>query len=135
MAKENKTAASIVPLKLQAKSIFLAGNFYHLKEAVSNLIELEGGKTVDELTEKTDIMILGHSGVANPQKKAAKLTAQGAAIQVLSLDQFTQQFKPTPDEAVKLLLSGPKGIERWNRHCGGANRYYGAFARPGQAGK
>src|SRR5207245_10306698 len=105
MAKRNQTAASICPLRLPAKCIFLAGNFYHQNEAVSNLIDLEGGKTVAELTEKTDIMILGYSGVANPQKKVAKLNAQGAAIQVLALDQFLQHIKPTPDEDVTLLLN------------------------------
>jgi len=92
MAKTKKAAASVVPLKLQAKSVFLAGNFFNGKECISGLIKLEGGNTVDELTEKTDLMVLGYSGTADPQKKAAKLNAQGAAIQVLSLDQFLQQI-------------------------------------------
>ena len=135
MAKKIKASAPAAPLKLQGKAVFIAGNFYQQAESFPDLIKLEGGTLVTELTEKTDIMILGYSGVANPQKKAVKLNAQGAAIQVLSRDQFDQLIKPTPDEAVQLLWSGPEGIERWNRHCGDANRYYGALPRKGQAGK
>ncbi|HMF17346.1 MAG TPA: pentapeptide repeat-containing protein, partial [Gemmataceae bacterium] len=121
MAKRTKPAAPAVPLKLQGKSVFLAGNFYYQAEMIQSLMELEGGRIAKELTDKTDIMVLGLSGIANPQKKAAKLNAQGAAIQVSMFDQFAQQIGPTPDEAVQLLLSGPEGIERWNRHCGAMN--------------
>src|SRR5262245_61789681 len=134
MAKKSTSASPAVPLKLQGKSVFLAGNFYHLLDNLRNLVALEGGKVVSELSDKTDILVLGYSGVANPQKKAAKLNAQGAAIQVLSREQFEQSMKPTPDEAVQLLLSGPKGIERWNCHVGDSNRNYAALLRRGQTG-
>jgi len=135
MAKKSTSASPAVPLKLHGKSVFLAGNLYHQLGNLQNLIALEGGKVVAELSYKTDILVLGYSGVVNPQKKAAKLNAQGAAIQVLSWDQIVQLVKPTPDEAVQLLLSGPKGIERWNRHVGDTHRYYGAMPHRGQAGK
>jgi uncharacterized protein YjbI with pentapeptide repeats len=135
MPKEPNATASNVPLKLKAKAVFLAGNFYHHKETVEGLIKLEGGKIADELTDKVDIMVRGYSGHANPQKKATKLIAGGAALQVLAIDQFQQHIKPTPDEAVHLLRSGAKGIERWNRHCGDDSHYYGAIARSRQAGK
>jgi uncharacterized protein YjbI with pentapeptide repeats len=135
MAKKTRVAGSAVPLKLRSKSVFLAGNFYHQVENLKNLIDLEGGNVVNELSDKTDIMVLGYSGIANPQKKALKLNAQGAAIQVLTGDQFEQLIKPTPDEAAQLLLSGPKGIERWNRHCGDATRYWGALPHSVQANR
>ena len=134
MAK-HKVADSIVPLKLQGKSVFLAGKFYHLSEFLQPLIEAEGGKVVTELTDKTDFVVLGYSGVANPQKKAAKLNAQGASNQVLSHDQFQQQIRPMPDEAIQLLLGGPKGIERWNRHSRNDHRYYGSLPGARQAAK
>jgi len=114
MAKKNQAATAAVPLKLQGKSVFPGGNLYHQTDAVRSLITLEGGTVAAELTDKTDIVVLGYSGAANPQKKAAKLNAQGAAIQVLTIDQFGQLVKPTPDEAVQLLLGGNRGIERWN---------------------
>ena len=116
MAKHTKPAAVKVPLKLQGKTVFLAGNFYGHDQGLQNLIDLEGGAVGTELTDKTDFMVLGYSGMANPRKKAAKLNVQGGAIQVVTIDQLHQLIRPTPDEAVQLLLSGPKGIERWNRH-------------------
>jgi uncharacterized protein YjbI with pentapeptide repeats len=135
MAKKANPSSPAVPLKLQGKSVFLAGRFYPNADDHRERIKLEGGKVVNELTDKTDIMVLGYSGVANPQKKAAKLNAQGAAIQILSRDQFEQQIKPTSEEAVQLLLSGPEGIERWNRHCTDTN-HVAYFSRyPSQGGK
>jgi hypothetical protein len=116
MAKKPKASTTAVPLKLQGKSVFLGGNFYHRDEPLRTLIKLEGGKIVAELTDKTDLLVLGYSGAANPQKKAVKLNAQGAAIQVVAMIPFEQQIKPTPDEAAQLLLSGRDGIERWNCH-------------------
>src|ERR1041385_3498194 len=102
MAKDR--TASIVPLKLQGKKVFLAGGFFGHGEDISGLVKLEGGEVVADLTDKTDIVVLGFSGVANLHKKAAKLNAQGAAIQVLTMDQFRLQIRPTPDEAARLLL-------------------------------
>ncbi|MBI3821302.1 MAG: pentapeptide repeat-containing protein [Planctomycetes bacterium] len=135
MANKPQPPAVTVPLKLQGKSVYLAGNFYHQDGNLRSLITFEGGTIVDELTDKTDFMVLGYSGVANPQKKAAKLNTQGAAIQVLTVDQFHQQIRPTPDEAVQLLLGGPAGIERWNRHCRDINHYHGSLVARSQAGK
>jgi uncharacterized protein YjbI with pentapeptide repeats len=116
MAKSKASPTPAVPLKLQGKKVYFGGNLYHTVEDLLELVTVEGGTVSDELDDKIDIVVLGFSGAANPQKKAAKLNAQGAAIQVLNFDQFRQMLKPTPDEAVLLLLSGAKGIERWNHH-------------------
>ena len=79
MAKKTAATAPAVPLKLQGKSVFLAGKFYG--DDVKDLVKLEGAKIAQELTDKTDLLIIGFTGAANPQKKAAKLNAAGAAIQ------------------------------------------------------
>lgn len=118
MAKKTSSDTfSLVPLKLQGQSVFLAGNFYFNIDYLNGLIEIEGGKTVNALTDKTDIVVLGYSAIANPKKKALKLNSQGASIKMLTLDQFDQVIKPTPDEAIRLLRSGSNSIARWNRHC------------------
>ena len=51
MAKKTKPAAPAVPLKLQGKSVFLAGNFYGQAHILQKLIELEGGTVVKELAD------------------------------------------------------------------------------------
>ncbi len=132
MAKKSKTSSPAVPLKLQGKSVFLAGNLYYRADSLKALIALEGGRILDALSDETDVMVLGLRGVAGPQKKAIKLNSQGAAIQILTKDQFDQFIKPTPDEAVILLLSGPTGIERWNRHCSYAGFAFHHLRRAGQ---
>src|SRR5215212_7434603 len=43
MAKKTKSTGVAVPPKLQGKSVFLAGNFYHQDQELRNLIDLEGG--------------------------------------------------------------------------------------------
>jgi hypothetical protein len=35
--------AKKTPLKLQGKSVFLAGNFYYLDQGLQDVIKLEGG--------------------------------------------------------------------------------------------
>lgn len=125
MPKKSTCTTAAVPLKLQGKSVCLAGSFYGQDGDIRKLIEAEGGTIIPEVTDKTDFVVLAHTGVANVQKKVAKLNAQGAAIQALPPDQFEQALKPTPDEVVLLLRSGPDGIERWNRHCRQARRFIG----------
>ena len=113
MAKKAAAVASSVPPKLQGKSVYLGGNFYGTVDRWKALIPAEGGTIVDELTDQVDYLLLGHSATANPQKKATKLNAQGAAIQVVSQADFEQQIRPTSDEAEAMLKGGE--IERWNR--------------------
>jgi uncharacterized protein YjbI with pentapeptide repeats len=123
MAKKTAAVTAAVPLKLEGKAVFFAGNFYRQDEYLRGLAKLEGGTVADQISGNVDFVVLGYTGAANPNKKAAKLNAQGAAIQILTIDQFVQHVKPTPDEGVKLLRGGPKGIERWNRHWREANRF------------
>jgi uncharacterized protein YjbI with pentapeptide repeats len=121
MAKKAAAAAASVPLKLQGKSVYLAGNFWIAGERWKSLVPAEGGTVADELTDKVDYMILGFSAVANPQKKATKLNAQGAGIQVLTEEQFSKTIQPTSDEAEALLKGGE--IERWNLLRGHKRRW------------
>jgi uncharacterized protein YjbI with pentapeptide repeats len=115
MAKKASAGSSKVPRKLEGKSVYLAGKHWGSDHRVLKLVKAEGGMLVDELTDKTDIMVLGYAAVANPQKKATKLNAQGAAIQVLSLADFDKSVLPTSDEAETLLKGGE--IDRWNLLC------------------
>jgi uncharacterized protein YjbI with pentapeptide repeats len=121
MAKKAAAAAPVVPLKLQGKSVYLAGNLWRSGERWKALVPAEGGTVADELTDKVDYMVLGYSAVANPQKKATKLNAQGAGIQVLTEEQFLQVVQPTSDEAETLLKGGE--IERWNQLRGHKQRW------------
>jgi uncharacterized protein YjbI with pentapeptide repeats len=126
MAKKAAAAAPVVPPKLQGKSVCLAGNHWSRGERWKALVPAEGGIIADDLTDKVDYMILGFSAVFNPQRKAAKLNAQGAAIQVVTEEQFSQLVQPTSDEAVAILKSGE--IERWNL-LRGAKTNWGPAAR------
>ena len=61
MARKTKATDPAVPLKLQGKSVFLAGNFYHQAEGLQNLIKLEGKnaagmlRLIDAMEEHDDV--------------------------------------------------------------------------------
>jgi uncharacterized protein YjbI with pentapeptide repeats len=127
MPPSPSASVTIVPFKLPKQSVFLAGNFYGQDAGLKTLIEREGGTIAKELDDKTDFVVLGYSGVANPQKKVVKLNAQGAAIQVLSVEQLRDKLRPTSDEAAQLLRSGPAGVERWNQSVSDHNPFIGVI--------
>lgn len=130
MAKKARVHGPPLPPKLQGKSIFLAGNLHHHDALVRKLVALEGGKIAAELTHQTDFVILGYSRTAHAQAKVTKLNAQGSAIQLLTFAQLGAMVRPTPDEAVQLLLGGPDGIRRWNESCDADGRLVGWRSGP-----
>src|SRR5206468_1767961 len=81
------------------------------------LIRIEGGTIVEDVTVGLDYLIVGRTRSGQPsaaEKQADRLNqTKGAAIRVVSAQDFYALALPTRDEALALLRGDRSALERW----------------------
>jgi uncharacterized protein YjbI with pentapeptide repeats len=85
-------------------------------EGVKKFIEEEGGQVVSAVSASLDYLITGYpqgNRKTPEEKQARELNKKGAAIHVLSEQQFYTLLLPDREEALLLLEAGEKGRQRW----------------------
>jgi len=101
--------------KFRKKTFAITGKLQQIqRDRAKQLIEMEGGKLVDDVTVKVDYLVAGATPSGNPsaaEKKAGQLNQnKGAAIQVMSESDSLALFSPTRDEAIAMLKGARKGL-------------------------
>jgi len=118
MAKQATNAVG-ASQKLKRKTFALTGKLQQINpERAKQLIEMEGGRLVNDVTVKLDFLVTGITrggNISAKEKKAGQLNQKkGAAIQVMAESDFLALFSPTREEAIAMLKGGPEGIKRWS---------------------
>src|SRR5262245_462680 len=103
--------------KLKGKTFAFTGTLLSGRRAgVTELIEAEGGRVVDDVTATLDYLVVGHSATPTAaQKKADRLNQKGASVQLIDESQLYDLFRPTAQEVLAMLRALPKGLARWQR--------------------
>jgi uncharacterized protein YjbI with pentapeptide repeats len=100
------------------KTFKLTGALYSgYPDRATRLVGTEGGRIVPNITATLDFLVEFHANRDSraDRKKVRELNeSAGAAIQVLTGEQFNDLFLPDPTLALALLRSGPAGVERFN---------------------
>src|SRR5262245_27405016 len=99
-----------------AGKTFVFGNIPGWKKnEYRRLIQHQGGAVVEKVTNQLDFLLFEGPQPSPPKaRKVQRLNAQGAGIQCIDTKQFFGLFAPNVDEAVALLKSGKRGVQRWN---------------------
>jgi uncharacterized protein YjbI with pentapeptide repeats len=116
-AKRSVKAAWAAP-KLAGKTFAFTGTLQHgEREKVAEHVRAEGGQVVAEVTADIDYLVVGSTRSGQPtqaEQKAKRLNQkQGTAIQIIDEDQLHEMCRPSREEALAMLTSGPKGLWRW----------------------
>jgi uncharacterized protein YjbI with pentapeptide repeats len=109
-----KSAGQPAP-KFPKKTFFLAGNVSD-PEAATKFIKEEGGLVVAAVDAHLDYLVAGYprgNRKTPEEKQARELNRKGAAIRVLTEQQFYILLLPIREEALMLLQGGTRGRERW----------------------
>jgi uncharacterized protein YjbI with pentapeptide repeats len=123
MARKRAAAVGGVAPKLQGKTVALAGKVHdQVRKTMAKFVRAEGGTLAAGVTPSLDYLVIlewRRKGRPAAVKQAEELNRRrGAAIRILSKDEFNQLLYPDRDEAVALLRAGERGVERWNRLSG-----------------
>lgn len=98
--------------RLAGKKVVFNGKFgYGSEDSLKAIAQAQQGTVLDDLDAKTDYLILADASAGKTiQKKAAALTAKGAAIQVIDADAFKKLAEPTDEEIIALLRGGASDL-------------------------
>jgi len=120
-----KRQAGGVLARLAGKTVCFQGKFgWGEKDRLRALAEAQQGVIIDELDASVTHLVLPDLTAGKTvQKKAASLNAKGAAIQVLAANDFETFAKPTSQEVVALLRSGPAAAPLVEKVLGSAVGY------------
>src|SRR5262249_9533860 len=108
--------------KFKGKTFALAGKLSIGRDRAEELVKMEGGKLVDDVTGKLDYLVTGPTRTGSPssaEKKANQLNQnKGAAIQIISDTDFLALFAPSREEVIAMLKGGEEGMSQWSLLAG-----------------
>src|SRR6516225_4346629 len=108
--------------KFKGKTFALAGKLLIGRDRAEQLVSMEGGKLVDDVSVKLGYLVAGPTRTGSPssaEKKASQLNQnKGASIQIISDTDFLALFAPSRDEVIAMLTGGEEGIKRWEQLYG-----------------
>jgi uncharacterized protein YjbI with pentapeptide repeats len=115
MAK--KKSAAWPAARFPGKTFVLDANVQS-REDIEQFIAEEGGRALPAVAAALDYFVTGYrrgNKKSAEQKSAEELNSKGAAIALLTEEQFYALLLPTREEALVLLNAGEKGRMRWQR--------------------
>src|SRR5690349_7538126 len=111
-AKSTEPKVDWAAPRLKGKTFVFAGTPSYVTDQIrQRLLEVEGGKIVQDVTAKLDFLVAGQTRGGGPsaqEKKATQLIQKGAAIRILDENEFLELFLPTRDQAIAMLTAGSK---------------------------
>jgi len=98
--------------RLKGKT-FAFAKTVNLPELYEGQARGEGARVVKKMGPDVDCLVVG-TGKSREQEAAKKLIKEGKPIRILTIKEFLDLFRPSPEEAAAMLAAGAKGVERWN---------------------